>query len=331
MPLVISVGADPEFFLKDKKTGKIVSAHDRMPGTKDEPYKVMSGAIQVDGLAAEFNIDPAYNAEQFADNINTVMGELQTQVGSDYEFVIEPTAMFEEDYFKSLPEFNRTLGCVPDWNGWTGQLNDKPDGSGYQRAAGGHVHIGWGNDMSPDDPMHIEDCAKVARQMDYYLGMYSLYWDKDVDRRKMYGKAGCFRPKPYGMEYRTLSNAWLLTPSLQKWVFNAAHKGFKDLVTGSCVEDKLRDSCVDIINNSEEWWKTKKLGLSNITELSSPPITKARDPNKPAISHDFISKKLRQLYGYSAEMASLYVTAAEEGNHEAIAKCNNALGHQYFS
>ena len=332
MALVISIGADPEVFLKNKKTGQIVSAHDLMPGTKEEPHKVQSGAIQVDGLAAEFNIDPALDANQFTTNIQTVMGELQKQVGNDYEFAIQPTAMFDEGYFKSLPEFNRTLGCVPDWNGWTGQLNDKPDGDVYQRAAGGHVHIGWGKNMDPMDPMHIEDCAKVARQLDYYLGMYSLHWDKDVERRKMYGKAGCFRPKEYGMEYRTLSNAWLLSPKLQKWVFNAAYKGFKDLINGDAVEDKLKDVCVDIINNSEEWWKTKKLGLTGMTELNQPPpLPKPHDPNKPVFPTDQLIIGLRKKFGFTDHMANIYIEAAEEGNTEAIMKCNAVIGHEYFT
>lgn len=331
MALTITVGCDPEFFLRDKTTGKIVSAHNLLPGTKEQPFEVQGGAIQVDGLAAEFNILPAKTADQFAGNIKTVMDQLKVHVGEGYEFAIQPTAMFEEDYFKSLPEFNRTLGCIPDWNGWTGQLNEKPDGAVYQRAAGGHVHVGWGNGMNPEDPMHIEDCAKVARQLDYYLGMYSLYWDKDTERRKMYGKAGCFRPKEYGMEYRTLSNAWLATPRLQKWVFNAAHKAFQDLVTGGpCVEDKLKDVCVEIINNSEEWWKTRKLGLSNITELSPPPVPKPVDPNVPVIPTDQIMKLLMTKYNWTAHMSNVYIEAAEEGNKEAISKCNTAIGHKYY-
>ena len=56
----ILVGADPELFLRDKKTGQLVAADiNQIKGTKVTPYKVECGAVQVDGAAGEFNIDPA--------------------------------------------------------------------------------------------------------------------------------------------------------------------------------------------------------------------------------------------------------------------------------
>ncbi len=57
-------GCDPEVFLM--VGDKYVSAHGLFPGTKAEPFKVEKGAVQVDGLALEFNIDPAKTPEEFA-------------------------------------------------------------------------------------------------------------------------------------------------------------------------------------------------------------------------------------------------------------------------
>jgi hypothetical protein len=65
---MILIGADPELFVFTR-SGKPVSAHDLIPGTKYEPHEVGNGAVQVDGVAAEFNIDPAANEDEFFFNI----------------------------------------------------------------------------------------------------------------------------------------------------------------------------------------------------------------------------------------------------------------------
>src|SRR5258706_208911 len=156
MALKILVGADPEVVLRDVKSGEFVSAHNLLPGTKDAPHKVDFGAVQVDGVAAEFNIDPANSAAKFSSNIEGVMSRLQAFVGDKYELVSQPSVVFPEEYFKSLPENVRELGCNPDWDAYTGQITEKPDGSGTtMRTFAGHIHIGWTDDVDPTDDTHF--------------------------------------------------------------------------------------------------------------------------------------------------------------------------------
>ena len=61
----------------------------------------------------------------------------------------------------------------------------------------------------------------------------------------MYGAAGAFRPKPYGVEYRVLSNAWLLTEDRMRFVYKQTVKAVKDLMSGNrfsslVLDDELR-------------------------------------------------------------------------------------------
>ena len=87
--------------------------------------------------------------------------------------------------------------------------------------------------------------------MDFFLGLPSLAYDNDKLRREMYGKAGCYRPKPYGVEYRTLSNAWLKSEKLMRWVFRNTQEGMRRLVNGDALFNKYGDIQA-IINNSDK-------------------------------------------------------------------------------
>lgn len=225
----LTIGCDPEFFLLDTQLGTYVSAHNILPGTKEEPFKVDGGAVQVDGVAVEFNTDPACTAQEFAHNIRTVLGELRKMIPAKYVFDFRPAVVFEPSYFKKLPRTAVELGCTPDWNGYTFQHNPRPDGANTtMRTASGHVHIGWDRPTTEITENHIKECGRIARNLDVTLGMASLEWDRDTKRRQLYGKAGCYRPKPYGIEYRTLSNAWLKDDRLIYRVFNGAIHGVSD-------------------------------------------------------------------------------------------------------
>ena len=73
---------------------------------------------------------------------------------------------------------------------------------------------------------------QVAAKSDSIFRMYMKNWDKDKDRIQLYGKNACFRPKPYGVEYRALSVAWLKYPDLYSWIFDTAKFIHDGMVSG---------------------------------------------------------------------------------------------------
>lgn len=243
----ILVGCDPEFFVKQK--GIFKSAFGLIKGDKKNPQRVNRGAVQVDGMALEFNIDPAASEDEFCVSINTVLDQMRLLV-PDHEFAMVPVATFTQEYMKTQPKEALELGCDPDFNAWSGDANPKPDGDRPFRTASGHIHIGWTNGQSIDDLGHVNVCRDVVKQMDFFLGLPSLMYDADTQRREMYGKAGCCRFKPYGVEYRTLSNAWLTDDKRKAWVFRAVQAGVAAFEKGRCLYEKYGD-IQDIINNSD--------------------------------------------------------------------------------
>lgn len=241
------IGADPELFVM--KGGEFVSAYGMIEGDKENPQKVKDGAVQVDGMALEFNIDPAKDEDSFIHNIYSVMGTLVKMVDG-YDVVTDPVAHFPEGYIAMQPLKARELGCEPDYNAYTGGMNKTPDGEVDFRTAAGHIHIGWTEGIDPLDPGHFEACCMLAKALDRSLGIPSVVWDRDTTRRKLYGNAGAFRPKSYGCEYRVLSNAWLKHPKLARFVYSRAIRTFNDLVEGGKprYEDFAENTIVELLD-----------------------------------------------------------------------------------
>lgn len=243
----VMIGCDPELFLR--KDNSFVSAYGLIPGTKEAPHAVKGGAVQVDGMSVEFNINPTTNIRNFKARIKAVRKQLEAMLHG-YEVVSSPIAHFDEAYMRSQPEEALELGCDPDYNAYTGEANTRPDGNVFFRTAGGHVHVGWTTDAPLDHPDHVEACRMLARELDYYLGVPSLFWDNEDGRRAMYGKAGAFRSKSYGMEYRSLSNAWLKDELIMEFVFKQTQKAFKNLADGTSLYNKFSNAAQRAMNDS---------------------------------------------------------------------------------
>lgn len=245
-------GCDPELFVFRK--GELVSAHDLLPGTKQEPFKVKGGAVQVDGTAAEFNTDPASSFEEFDDNIETVLGELRKLLPNDAELRAVSAVRFPEALFKSLPPVATELGCMPDFDAWTGRVNPPPHipSDPYLRTASGHLHIGWTKDADMSSLQHILACQDLVKQMDWHLGAWSVIADPDNTRRALYGKAGACRYKNYGVEYRVLSNFWVLDRASRLTVWNKMMSAINGMRTNYLPESLPKDLSAALVKSINE-------------------------------------------------------------------------------
>lgn len=205
----ITIGADPELFIMNTDTGEFVCPDGLIPGTKDEPFKVEGGAVQQDGFAAEFNIDPCSDYTEFRDRIKMVRKQLAAMLPGNMALVAVPTATFTDAEWERASDATKVLGCSPDYNAWSLNVNPPPNAIDKMRHAGGHLHFGWTENADMMDKQYFKACIDLVRQLDWYLGAWSVEKDSDKLRRSMYGRAGSMRFKPYGVEYRTLSNFWL--------------------------------------------------------------------------------------------------------------------------
>lgn len=261
--IIFKIGCDPEVFFTKRKEFR--SAAGVIPGDKHSPHKVSNGAIQVDGLAAEFNTDPCvlyvpniiYKKFDFSEFNERVLGVLsnihQRANEAGYNISQASFAEFDREYYDSLPEDTKELGCDPDFNAYTGEMNEIDRNPELEtcRGAAGHIHIGWGNDIPVDHPDHLTICRDAVRALDRWVGLSLIaYGDTDIRRRRCYGKAGAFRPKSYGVEYRSPSNWWIWNQKRRKIVFNYAQKCMKDL-SGARQFERVSDEDVQQVMNDE--------------------------------------------------------------------------------
>lgn len=219
-----TIGCDPEFFLRERKSGKLISAIPHISGTKHEP-KILprGGNIQRDNVAVEVATDPADSGNKFVSNISDTLIEAVKLLPEGTEIVAVPSAHFESSQLED-PEA-KVFGCDPDYCAWEVKMNDTPhvDGDGTFRSCGAHIHVGTNGEDENTFLLEFDGKINTVRIMDCVLGIASTILDSSedaVNRRKLYGKPGAHRPKEYGVEYRVLSNFWLKSPITVMMVYH---------------------------------------------------------------------------------------------------------------
>jgi hypothetical protein len=231
-------GADPEVFLQDK-SGKPISIIGYINADKWNPRQIPDMpdgfTVQEDNVALEFGVPPATSAEEFIKHIRQVMYK-GLEFVPEMKFSTLSCIIFPEDQMNH--PMAHIFGCEPDFNAWSGGMNKSPKPPHpLMRSAGGHVHVET-----------KRDALEVVRNMDFFLGVPSILMDKGEERKQMYGKGGAHRVKPYGVEYRTLSNFWIFEDRLIQWVWDNTARALA--YEGDVRE--IGDAILEAINNNNK-------------------------------------------------------------------------------
>lgn len=209
------VGTDVEFFLI--KDGTIIPSQGVIPGTKAKPYKLSVGLTHRDNVLCEIAMEPGATAKEFSDNLRKVMTALRKEILDPMGVLphIVPSYILQEEQLYH-PEA-QTVGCDADYDCYSAHPNPAPSLilAGNFRCGAAHIHASF-DDVNPYRQLI------AARSMDLFVGLGSVHLDsKGVERKqKLYGKAGAFRRKPYGIEYRVPSNWWVSNPLHHLWIFD---------------------------------------------------------------------------------------------------------------
>lgn len=241
------IGSDIEVFVKNTVSGEIISAEGLIGGTKKEPFKLerKGCALQEDNVMAEFNVNPTNNPQDMYEDIVYVLNTITNRLPEGFDIEVAASAIIPNEFLQTQQA--QEIGCDPDFNAWLDCTNIPPEIESLNglRTCGGHIHIGY------DNPNKTTSIALI-KALDLFLTLPSIIKDTDSRRREVYGKAGAYRIKSYGVELRTLSNFWIKDLESVKFVFNAVAKAINFVNEGKLISISTAQKIVYAINNQDK-------------------------------------------------------------------------------
>jgi hypothetical protein len=231
MPHSGTMGCDPEIFIRGKEA--VFPAWLMLPsklkvGQQNELYlKGTSGERAYafwDGVQAELVVPPATCLQTLSGNIHAGLNQLHNKIQGfrdTMRLVPDSVVKVGAKRMAEATDEQAALQCDPSENiyGMAGQAIPDTRAMRY-RFAGGHIHFGIG-------PANRKNglIERYVRMLDRMLGVWAVgvaaQYDKPL-RRKYYGLAGQYRLPSHGLEYRTLSNFWLIDPAVYHATFEMA-------------------------------------------------------------------------------------------------------------
>lgn len=295
----INLGTDPEFFFRNKDG--IVESTKALAMMPDRTYESWQGRgvisfnkdcfnmIVPDGVQVEIHPHASHCRELLAGSIHSLLCKLNYAINNYYNEEKEPLdlaldfsqviKLTQKQLDDMSPEAKR-FGCSPSLNvdrDLNGVISVDPAKYLY-RSAGGHIHLGNEQLIKMHNTKYID---MAVATLDLVLGNLCVILDRDpmqVERRKVYGRAGEYRKPPHGLEYRVLSNFWMKNYVLFSLVFGTAR--FAADIAITIFEDEERNGkesefsklfdlvdrkdVVEAINNND-----RELALKNFYKIKN--------------------------------------------------------------
>lgn len=247
-------GSDPELLLT--KNGKPYSAIGVVQGDPENRITVRGHQFYYDNVLAECAVKPGKTKKEVLDNFRECL-QIYADMVRPLRLTVQACVDFPEEQLQT--EEAKKAGCAADWCAYEVKLKEAPKElmrNGTLRSCGGHVHIG-SEILASDGPEPILG----IHMLDLFVGVPSLHLDRDPSssrRRVLYGQAGRYRTKDYGIEYRSLSNFWLISPQMTGLIYDLS------MFAADFVEDgrawEMWDFDIDVFFESEtlsDAWKCK--------------------------------------------------------------------------
>jgi hypothetical protein len=231
-------GTDPEIFvMSGGLRPKLIPAWKFLPesGPKamadvnlregDDYCEVAQARAYKDGFAAEFYVQPAtchgYMIDYIRSGLRRVLAAAK-RVDDGAQLTIRNTFKIGAKTMASGKDDEVALGCMPSLNVYNDGREQPADPRAFNlRFTGGHVHL---------DLINKKHREAVVKSCDLFAGVagVALFQNQDTPlRRQFYGRAGEYRETKFGVEYRVLSNAWLMDPRIAHLTLNLVRAGAK--------------------------------------------------------------------------------------------------------
>lgn len=327
----VMMGCDPEFFFTNGRgttrgSEKILPKTGLDCGKNYGSYTLDKGSsIIIDGVQAELNPQPNTCRAYLGNEIHVCFRKLNNALKKRKENVkvaFSPVVKLTKKELGSLSEQSKIFGCAPSTNVYkhaTSKITVNPK-KYLKRSAGGHIHLGFNKGS------YNKGGVKLVRKalsnldimvpiLDIIVGNTCVLIDRssvNVERRKVYGKVGEYRTKPYGLEYRTLSNFWLHSYQLMSFVMGMSRMAVmivaestpSNNIARKIMESVNKQDIIDAIQNNDfalaysNWLKIEDIILEITTDVDdySFPI----NPTNIQHFHWFIKKGMYYWFNHDS-------------------------------
>ena len=246
----VMIGSDPEYFLYDPKLGTHVPAELALMSENGEVNRPF-----YDGFQAEVTTVPVDDMDQVKAHLQEAVKAVCEIREYGLEPVAQPTVKVRPDILASAPPSVFAFGCSPSLNAYTEEVRNSEvihrlhEKSRDIMMAGGHIHLGMPKGELKMEPSKkgLPFAAVFTTQYPSIIRMFetvgvtlltpvecsngekSLY----SKRRKFYGLSGEYRQTKYGIEMRSPSCAWMMSPELAEMIYASAAVAYFSVYTNT--------------------------------------------------------------------------------------------------